>query len=151
MHFVLVVFSAIWFLQHHPETSFILCCKSLRISSTLSLSVLMVPSSANKLHWTHARVRYRGRCKTKAGLGSTLEALYLLQTFHGSMCHLQIHIVDDPVSNIVENLYLRCLYVDVFSVKYRDEPCQTPCVNREIQYLTSDECWKRRAKYQLNG
>ena len=40
MHFVLVGFSAIRFLQHHPEISFKLCCKSLRILSILSLAVL---------------------------------------------------------------------------------------------------------------
>ena len=61
MHFVFVGFSAIWFLQHHPETSYRLCCKSLRILSMLSLAVLRVPSSANKSHWTDARVRHRGK------------------------------------------------------------------------------------------
>ena len=40
MHFVFVEFSAIRFLQHHPETSYRLCCKFLRILSMLSLAVL---------------------------------------------------------------------------------------------------------------
>ena len=60
MHFVFVGFSAVRFLQHHPETSYRLCCRSLRILSMLSLAVLRVPSSANKSHWTDARVRHRG-------------------------------------------------------------------------------------------
>ena len=50
IHFVFVGFSAIRFLQHHPETSYRLCCKSLRILSMLALAVLRVPSSANKSH-----------------------------------------------------------------------------------------------------
>ena len=58
-------FSAIRFLQHHPETSYRLCCKSLRILSILSLTVLRVPSSANKAHWTDARVRHRGKSLIK--------------------------------------------------------------------------------------
>ena len=65
MHFVFVGFSAIRFLQHHPETSYRLCCKSLRILSMLSLAVLRVPSSANKSHWTDARVRHRGKSLIK--------------------------------------------------------------------------------------
>ena len=65
MHFVFVGFSAIRFLQHHPETSYRLCCKSPRILSMLSLAVLRVPSSANKSHWTDARVRHRGKSLIK--------------------------------------------------------------------------------------
>ena len=65
MHFVFVGFSAIRFLQHHPETSYRLCCKSPRILSILSLAVLRVPSSANKSHWTDARVRHRGKSLIK--------------------------------------------------------------------------------------
>ena len=40
------------------------------------------------------------------------------------MSHLQVRIVDDPVSKIVRKLYLRCLSCTwiVVSVKYRDEP-----------------------------
>ena len=53
------------FLQHHPETSYRLCCKSLRILSMLSLDVLRVPSSVNKSHWTDARVRHRGKSLIK--------------------------------------------------------------------------------------
>ena len=60
MHFVFV-----GFVQHHPETSYRLCCKSLRILSMLSLAVLRVPSSANKSHWTDARVRHRGKSLIK--------------------------------------------------------------------------------------
>ena len=44
---------------------FIDCCKSLRILSMLSLAVLRVPSSANKSHWTDARVRHRGKSLIK--------------------------------------------------------------------------------------
>ena len=47
MHLVLVGFNAIRFLRHHPEISFSLCCKSLRVLSTLSLDVFRVPLSAN--------------------------------------------------------------------------------------------------------
>ena len=56
-------------------------------------------------------------------------------TFLGSMCHLQVRIVDDPVSKIVRKLYLRCLSCTwiFFSVKHRHEPGQTSCENREIQ------------------
>ena len=66
------------------------------------------------------------------------------------MCHLQVRIVDDPVSKIVRKLYLRCLscmwivclfvFIGFFSVKYRDEPGQKPCENREIQHPTLDDC-----------
>ena len=59
MHFVLVGFSAIRFLQHHPEITFQLCCKSLRILSVLSLS------SANKSHCTDGRIRHTGRSLIK--------------------------------------------------------------------------------------
>ena len=65
MHFVLVGFGATRLLQHHPEMSFRLCCKSLRILSMLSLAVLRVPSSANKSHRTDARVRHRGKSLIK--------------------------------------------------------------------------------------
>ena len=49
------------------------------------------------------------------------------------MCHLQARIVYDPVNKILRKLYLRCLSCTwiVFSVKYRDEPGQKPCENRE--------------------
>ena len=65
MHFVLAGFSAIRFLQHHPDISFKLCCKSLRISSIFPLAVLRVPSSANKSHCIDRRVRYIGRSLIK--------------------------------------------------------------------------------------
>jgi len=65
MQFDFVGFSAIRSLQHHPETLYRLCCKSLRILSMLSLAVLRVPSSVNKSHWTDARVRHRGKSLTK--------------------------------------------------------------------------------------
>ena len=65
MHFVFVGFSAIRFLQHHPETSYRLCCKSLCMLSMLSLTVFRVPSSANKSHWIDARVRHRGKSLIK--------------------------------------------------------------------------------------
>ena len=63
--FFFVGFSAIRFLQHHPEISFKLCCKSLRILSMLSLAVLRVSSSANKLHCTDGRVRHIARSLIK--------------------------------------------------------------------------------------
>ena len=111
--FCLVGFSAIRFLQHHPEISFRLCCKSLHILYMLSLAVLRLPSSANKSYCPDGRVRHIGRsltnCRTKEGLGSTLEALRLLYMLLGSMCHLQVRIVDDPVGKIVKKLYLPCL------------------------------------------
>ena len=52
-------FSAIRFLQHHPQISFRFCCKSLCILAMLSLSVLRVPS-ANKSHCTDGRLRHIG-------------------------------------------------------------------------------------------
>ena len=63
-----------------PSRDIIDCCKSLRMLSMSSLTVLRVPSSANKSHWTDARVRYRGKSliKMQNSLGSTLEALHLL-------------------------------------------------------------------------
>ena len=36
------------------------------------------------------------------------------------------------------------------SLKY-DEQCEMPCESREIKHLIFDDCWKLRAKYQLNG
>ena len=57
MYFVLVGFSAIRFLQHHPEISFKLCCKSLRVLPILSLAVLRVTLAENKSHCTDGRVR----------------------------------------------------------------------------------------------
>ena len=47
--------------RHHLD----FVCKSLRILSMLSLAVLRVPSSANKSHWTDARVRHRGKSLIK--------------------------------------------------------------------------------------
>ena len=68
---------------------------------------------ANKLHCTGGHISYIDRSlikmEKKEGLGSILEALRLSQTFFWSMYHLQVHIVDDPVSKIVRKLYLRCL------------------------------------------
>ena len=61
----LVGVSAIRFLQHHPDISFKLYCKSLRILSILSLAVLRVPSSANKLHCTDVRARHIARSLIK--------------------------------------------------------------------------------------
>ena len=61
----LVGIGAIRFLQHHPNISLKLCCKSLRILSMLSLAVLRVSSSANKLHCTDGRVRHIGRSLIK--------------------------------------------------------------------------------------
>ena len=59
MHFVSARPSAIKFVQHLSETALRLCCKSLRILSMLSLAVLMVPSSANKSHFTDLGERQR--------------------------------------------------------------------------------------------
>ena len=61
MHFVLVGFSVMRYLQHQAETSLRLCCKSLRILSMLSLAVLMMPSSANKLHFKDLGERHEGK------------------------------------------------------------------------------------------
>ena len=65
MRFVFVGFSVIRFLQRHPEISFRLCCKSLRILSMLSFAVLRVPSSANKSHCTDGRVIHIGQSLIK--------------------------------------------------------------------------------------
>ena len=61
VHFVLVVVSAIRILPHHPDISFRLCCKSLRILSMVSLAILRVPSSANKSRCSDGPVRQIGR------------------------------------------------------------------------------------------
>ena len=52
VHFGLVGFRAIKFVQHQSDTLLRLCCKSLRIFSMLSLAVLRLPPSANKSHFT---------------------------------------------------------------------------------------------------
>ena len=65
MHFVLVGFSAIKYVQHQSETSLRFCCKSLRILSMLSMAVLRVPSSANKSHFTDLGERHRGKLLMK--------------------------------------------------------------------------------------
>ena len=65
VHFVFGGFSTIRFLQHHPKTSYRLCCKSLRILLMLSLAVLRVPSSEINSHWTDARVRHRSKSLIK--------------------------------------------------------------------------------------
>ena len=65
MHFVLVGFSAIKYVQHQSETSLRLCCKSLRILSMLSMAVLRVPSSANKSHFTDLGERHRDKSLVK--------------------------------------------------------------------------------------
>ena len=67
------------------------------------------------------------------------------------MCHLKVRTVDDPVSKIVRKLYLRYLSGTwiFFSVKYRDEPGQTPFENQEIQNLSFDDC--RKLIVSVNG
>ena len=60
VHFVLAGFRAIKFL-HQSETSLRLCCKSLCILSMLSLSVLKVPSPANKSHFAELCERHRSK------------------------------------------------------------------------------------------